>query len=367
MTPSARKSRADELIRRAAATRGLISFAGGLPDPARFPKRELSRAFLAGLQRHADVALQYSWPEGDEELRREVAKLLRSRGAKVPLQRIIITSGAQQALSVAALAAPRRRRIGVEPESYPGALDVFRAMGAKLVPLTARADLQYVMPSVSNPRGSRLGAAQRREVLARARGDRYVIEDDAYDGTTFSQERSRPLLAIAPERVFHVGTFSKTLSPGLRIGWLVAPTHLHQRAIAKKQAQDLQASGLSQALLVEYLRSGHLPEHQRRSAKAYQRKLMHLQLAVRRHLPDFRFGAPIGGFSLWLESDLELDELKLLEASVKARVSFDLASNFRAQPSSKLALRLCYSAVPVEQIEPGVKRLAQALARVQRL
>lgn len=353
-------------MRRAAATRGVISFAGGLPDPARFPKAQLSRAFLAGLSRHEDVALQYSWPEGDLELRREIARLLRARGAKVPAERIIVTSGAQQALVIAALAAPRHRTIAVEPESYPGALDAFRAMGAKLVPLSARADLEYCLPSVSNPRGARLTTAQRREALGRAQGNRYLIEDDAYDGLSFSEDHSRPLLALSPDRVFHVGTFSKVLSPGLRIGWLVAPDQLHERALAQKQQQDLQASGLSQALLVEYLRTGHLAGHQRRCAHAYRRKLAKLQKAVRSSLPEFRFDTPIGGFSLWLESELELSELAVLEAAVEARVSFDLGSNFRAQPSKGLALRLCYSAVGADQIEAGVARLAQAIERVRR-
>lgn len=361
-----RKSRADELIRTAAATRGMISFAGGLPDPARFPKAELARAFLRALSRHADAALQYGFPEGELELRQQISQLLRVRGAVVPAERIIVTSGAQQALTLAALAAPRRRKIAVERESYPGALDAFRALGAKLVKPEAAADLHYVMPSISNPRGLRMKPAERRAALSRAVRNRYLIEDDAYEGTSFLAKRSRPLLAEAPERVFHVGTFSKTLSPGLRIGWLVAPPHLHARALEKKQHQDLQASSLSQVLLLEYLRTGHLAGHQRRSAAVYRRKLSRLQRAVRRELPDFRFGAPVGGFSLWLESDLELDELELFEAALKARVSFDMGSSFLAERSPQLCLRLCYSAVSPEHIDEGVKRLARALARVRR-
>jgi 2-aminoadipate transaminase len=352
-------------LRRAAQTRGTISFAGGLPDPARFPKAALSRAFVAALAQHADVALQYGWPEGDQRLRRAISKLLRARGARVSAERVIVTSGAQQALTIAALAAPRHRKIAVDKESYPAALEAFRALGGQLVDSEAAADVEYVMPSVSNPRGERMSPQQRKAVLSRAAGQRYVIEDDAYDGTSFVPGVSRPLLASAPDRVFHVGTFSKTLSPGLRIGWLVAPPGLHDRALKQKQQQDLQASGLSQALLVEYLRSGGYAEHQRRSAAAYRRQLVRLERAVRRALPEFRFRTPGGGFSLWLESDLRLDELAVLEAAVRARVSFDPGSAFLAKPSSKLAMRLCFSAVPADKIEAGVARLAQAIARVR--
>jgi 2-aminoadipate transaminase len=360
-----RQSQADELLRRAAAMPGSISFAGGLPDPTRFPKLELSRAFLTTLRRHADTALQYGWPEGDLELRREIVKMLAARGAKVSHERVIVTSGAQQALSIAVNAAPRRRSIAVEPESYPGALDVFRALGAELAPASARADLQYVMPSVGNPRGLRMDDAQRRDVLARASGHRYIVEDDAYDGTDFAQESTEPLLALAPDRVFHVGTFSKTLSPGLRVGWLVVPTRWHQRALSRKQRQDLQASSLSQALLVEYLRSGHFEEHRRRSVAAYRAKLGRLSRAVGRALPELSFQLPVGGFSLWLESERAIDDLALLKEAVKAKVSFDPGSSFRVRPSTKLAFRLCFSAVPSGSIEEGVARLARALARVK--
>jgi 2-aminoadipate transaminase len=355
----------DLLLRRAAEQPGLISFAGGLPDPKLFPKKDLSEAFLVALQSQGGAALQYGWPEGSLELRSAIAAQLRDRGADVQAERVIITSGAQQAVMLALAAVKRCARVGVEPECYPGALDIFRSARAALVGLEQPAELYYVMPSVSNPRGRRLGDAARGALLARARQHKaHVIEDDAYEGTVFSGERSRPLLADAPQRVLHVGTFSKTLCPGLRLGWLVAPPALARRALRHKQNLDLQTNGLTQALTVEYLRSGRFARHQEHARQRYERKSRALLAAVKRHLPQFRCQAPRGGFSLWLESDLSIDDERLLEAAVDQGASFDPGRLFRSRPAPGLALRLCYSAVATRDIDPGVARISRALARI---
>lgn len=345
----------------------MISFAGGLPDPRLFPKRQLSQAFVSALTKHPATALQYGWPEGSLELRQHIASDLARRGVTVEPGRIIVTSGAQQAIQLAVTVVGPRPRIAVEPETYPGALEIFRSARGKLVELTDEAQLYYVMPSVSNPRGQTMSSDQRSALIERARRSRgFIIEDDAYEGTRFSGESAPPLLATHPERVFHVGTFSKTLCPGLRIGWLVPPRRLAKATLKQKQATDLQANGLSQALLAEYLRTGHFEPLKRRARSHYRRKLKRLLAAARRELPELRPSIPIGGFSLWLEGDLAADEARLLHRAIAERVSFDLGKPFRALPRPGLALRLCFSAVAEDDIEPGVARLARALRRVAR-
>ena len=162
----------DFLARLAAEKPGLISFAGGLPDPELFPKRDLCEAFLVALASQGRTALQYGWPEGSLELRRAIAEQLGTRGAEVDAERVIVTSGAQQAILLALSAARKRARVGVEPESYPGALDIFRAAHAELVGLEDAAALYYVMPSISNPRGQPMPAAARQALLERARPPR---------------------------------------------------------------------------------------------------------------------------------------------------------------------------------------------------
>jgi 2-aminoadipate transaminase len=353
--------RHDRLARVAASSTTVISFAGGLPDPALFPKRELGAALAAVLQSDPSSALQYGWPEGSEQLRSEVASELRARGADIDARRVIITSGAQQAILLSLASAPKCRTIAVDAESYPGALDAFRATSASLTSMRERADLYYVMPSVSNPRGTRMTADERDSLLQRASRHRgYILEDDAYDGTAFAEGPSRPLVADLPDRVFHIGTFSKTLCPGLRIGWLVPPSRIARKALVIKRNQDLQANGIAQALLVEYLAHGHFAELKRHARARYQRKAKRLMASVRRHLPQFSFQAPMGGFSLWLESALKADGERLLEASIRRGAAFDPGSMFRAKPQQNLAIRLCFSAVPESDIDEGVARLARA-------
>ncbi len=358
-------SHIDQLAREAAEQSGLVSFAGGLPDAALFPKRRLSVAFITALSSPQCAALQYGWPEGSEELRIWISKRLAARGANVAPRDLIITSGAQQAVLIALSTLDHQQAVGVDDESYPGALSIFRAAGAQLVPLRGDAPVRYVMPSVSNPLGQRLSSAEREELLASARRhDSYIIEDDAYDETSFGGAPSRPLLADAPERVFHVGTFSKTLSPGLRVGWLVPPSALLERARERKQHQDLQASSLSQELLVEYLRRADFDAHLRRLRRHYAKKHDLLRASLRAHLSDFSVTPPVGGFSLFLTNGRKLSGERLLEVAIEEGVSFDPGESFRREPRDTLALRLCYSTVPSDQIEAGVLRLARALRRV---
>jgi 2-aminoadipate transaminase len=354
----------DELARDAAEQEGLISFAGGLPDAQLFPKRQLGAAFLKVLSAPSCAALQYGWPEGSAPLRERIAERLVARGAHVTAADVIVTSGAQQAILIALAVAPRKDTVGVDDECYPGALAIFRGAGASLNPLLAESALYYAMPSMSNPRGQRMPAAERARLLELARAhDGYIIEDDAYEATDFRGETSRPLLAEAPDRVFHVGTFSKTLCPGLRVGWLVAPRAFAQRALERKQNQDLQASSLSQELLVEYLKHEDFDRHLSRLRSRYLKKRKRLEASVREHLPQLRWTSPSGGFSLWLEGDHPLAGEDLLRAAVDEGVAFDPGESFRRAPSPHFALRLCYSAVPERQIERGIIRLARALRK----
>jgi len=353
----------EKLVRLAAASTDVISLAGGLPDPTLFPTKELGDALFRALSRSHDSPLQYGWPEGDEALRAYVAGELERRGGDVSPSDVIITSGAQQAIAIALSSIPRCRRVEVDPETYPGALDIFRGAGLHVNDRPFGAQALYVMPSVSNPLGQRMSDGRKREILAQALAERsFVIEDDANAETWFSGELVRPLVADQRDRVFHVGTFSKTLCPGLRIGWLVPPPSLARRALREKQRLDLQANGLAQALLVEYLKNGHFESHKRRARERYRKKARRLIDSVRRHLPKLRFVPPGGGFSLWIQSELELDDEELLKAAIAHGVSFDPGRLFRVSRGG-LALRLCYSAIEERDIDEGVQRLARALER----
>ncbi|WP_437590147.1 PLP-dependent aminotransferase family protein [Sorangium sp. So ce1000] len=352
------------LKRRAADTPGLISFAGGLPAPGEFPRSKLAASFVRALQTPSCPALQYGWPEGDEDLRAWIAGQLRRRGAQVARDDIIVTSGAQQAVSLAAqMIRGSGARIGVDPESYPGALDLFQALGATVIDDGSYVDAYYLMPAVSNPRGRRMSRGHRARVLSSLRP---IIEDDAYADLSFDGPAPRPLLADASDRVFHVGTFSKTLCPGLRIGWLVPPRALRADVLQLKQSDDLQAASLPQAILEDYLRNEDFDQRLVRLREFYGRRAARMERALRRHLPGWRFDPPAGGFAIWAEPDAEPNEAFFLAAAIENGIAFDPGSLFRAHGAvSPFAVRLCFSSVARdEDLDEGVRRLARCWAEV---
>lgn len=350
----------DELKRRAAAMPGVIPFGGGLPSPLQFPRAALQDSFARVLAEPGAPALQYGWPEGFETLRERLADDMRRRGVPVEAGDLIVTSGAQQAIAIAAdfLCARTGAEVGVEAESYPAALALFRAHDAVPSPISDTNSACYVMPAVDNPHGRGLDGEGRRRLLELSRP---IIEDDAYADLRFDGATPRPLAAEAPERVWYVGTFSKTLCPGLRVGWLVPPRQHLEAARRLKQDGDLQASGLGQAMVADYLQHNDFGARLRALRVFYARRAERLATELARQLPGWQLTAPDGGFSLWLLPDAPFDELELLAAAVERAVTFDPGSSFRRDRAPYPgALRLSYSLVDETLFEEGVARLASA-------
>lgn len=361
----------ETLLRKAAGESNVIGMGGGLPSPRQFPRRALVQALTEAVFQPSPQALQYAWPEGADDLRARIAEHMASRGAAVEADRILVTSGAQQALMVAAqLLCPRGSRMLTDAETYPGALELFRSRGIKPVPFPEElsawdACAAYVMPAVGNPHGRAMSDSARRDLLA---SQVPVIEDDAYGDLRFDGPGPTPLFADAPDRVFFVGTFSKTLAPGLRVGWLVPPERFLEEATRAKRDADLQANGLGQAIVERYLREEGFQHRLARLRAFYRRRAKRLAAAVRRELPGWRFDFPEGGFALWLEADApdcRGGEIGLLEAAIDEGMSFDPGSSFRPDRSPHpLALRLCFSALDPEDLAEGARRLARAWRRV---
>lgn len=349
----------ERLARKSAEDARAISLGGGLPAPETFPRAELTRAFSRLMEDELAEALQYGWPEGRERLRAFVAERLAGRGADVSAEDVIITSGAQQAITLAAQSiAARGARVHVAPATYPAALDLFRAHG--LVPVTGDvpADLAYTMPAMGNPSGRALGASERAALLDR---DVPLIEDDAYADIYFGAKPPGPLLANARDRVFHVGSFSKSLSPGLRVGYLVPPRRMREQVRAIKHAHDLQANSLSQALVEAYLRTGAFEGHLHGVRALYARRARVLTEAIRQHLPSFTFEDPHGAFSVWVDTGVVLDENALLASAVALGTSFDPGRAFCVEPTRTTRLRLSFASAQEHEIDEGVRRLARAL------
>lgn len=361
--------RIDRLQRIGAASPGVIALGGGLPAAELFPRAALARAFLSVVGAPGAEALQYGWPEGTPGLRAWIAARLRARGAEVSADDVIVTSGAQQALAItASCLLEAGSAVAVDPETYPVALDLFRARGARavagvagVVPNADEVACHYVMPGVGNPRGRAIDAAARAALLATGRP---IVADEAYVELRFDGTVPRALLADARDRVWSVGTFSKVLCPGLRLGWLVPPPHALSCALRMKHESDLQAGSLPQALLEELLARDDFDARLARARRFYAKRADALTSALRAELPGFRIDEPEGGFAVWVEAPEESadeDDTRFLAAATAAGVSFDPGRMFRPQERPRpLAFRVCFSAAPIRDLREGARRLGAA-------
>jgi len=351
--------RIERLQRAGAANPDVVSLAGGLPSEKQFPRRRLAAAFTRALGERQASALQYGWPEGRDRLRAWIAERMCRRGAQVSADDVIVTSGAQQALALAARLQLRRgERLGLDAESYPAAIDLFRTRGAVPVVGGERVAARYVMPEVANPHGRGLDARERRALLEAGVP---LVEDDAYAELRFDGPPGRPLCADARAQVWYVGSFSKVLAPGLRVGWLVPPPKQLKRALRQKRDLDLQANSLAQAVLEDFLWREDFDAWTERLRRFYRRRAERLAAALAKHLPAWRFERPRGGFSLWVETGEDLDDTQFLATAIRHGVSFDPGRLFRPAGGTRpLALRLCFSAEPGARLDAGVARLARA-------
>jgi 2-aminoadipate transaminase len=214
-----------------------------------------------------------------------------------------------------------------------------------------------VIHGVSNPHGVEL--ADRDALLASGAP---LIVDEAYAELRFDGRTPRPLLADAPDRVWHIGTISKTIAPGLRVGWLIPPAPHHAAALELKSASDLQTSSLSQAALTRLLATTDYDALLARARAAYAERAAALATALRRHAPSLRFRDPEGGFSLWIETDRAGDDIALLREMLAAGVMVDPGSAFCPTPRRTIAIRASYSNAAPALLAEAARRLATVLA-----
>lgn len=342
-----------EIQKQAAERDDVIGLAGGLPAEELLPRDELARA-LAEVTSSHEEALQYGWPEGVEQLRRWIANRLAARGARVDPERVIVTAGAQQALAIAGTAA-KHRSIAVGDATYPAAIEAFVRAGARVA--EREGELRYVIAGVSNPHG-----------VARDEpsGAGPMIVDEAYAELRFDGTLPPLLLAAAPDRVWHIGTISKTLAPGLRVGWLVPPDAEHAAALDLKHAADLQTASLSQAALGRLLATIDYDAYVAKARAAYAERASALVEGLRRHAPGLAFAEPEGGFSIWIETDEQGDELALLHTALASGVMIDPGNQFRPVPSQRIAFRLSFSHASPDELDEGARRIAKMWQRFTR-
>jgi 2-aminoadipate transaminase len=374
----------------------VISFAGGLPAPEVFPLAEVEAATHRVLGEHGRQALQYGPTEGYRPLRDLLVRHMGRYGIKVSVDNVLITSGSQQALDlIGKLFINPGDHVATEEPTYLGALQAFKAYQAEFVCVASDDDglrtdrleealrtgpkFLYVLPNFQNPGGTTLSLERRRRLVELA--CHYgvpILEDDPYGQLRYEGAHLPPLVQIDAEHhgcargekafrggVMYLGTLSKTLAPGFRIGWVVAPEEVIRRLVQLKQGSDLQTATFNQMVASEVARGGFLDRHVRHIRKVYGTRRAAMLGAIEAHFPPgIRWTRPQGGLFLWVTLPQSLDSARVLQEALKEKVAFVPGAPFFPRGGGASTLRLNFSYSGPEAIEEGVRRLGGVLRRM---
>ena len=355
---------------------GIISFAGGLPSPSTFPVSEFSAACEKVLREDGHAALQYAASEGYAPLREMVAAML---PWQVDPARILITTGSQQGLDLLAkVLIDEGSRVLVETPTYLGALQAFTPMEPDIVGVAcdnSGVDLDdlamkapgarffYVLPNFQNPTGRTLLEARRAALsLEAARLGLPLVEDNPYGDLWFDTPPPLPLTARNPDGCIYLGSFSKVLAPGLRLGFMVAPASIFPKLLQAKQAADLHSPGFNQRLVAEVMKDGFLGRHVPTIRALYKSQRDAMLAAMAREMPEgVEWNTPAGGMFLWVRLPAGMNAVDLLPRAVARNVAFVPGKAFYAGLSDGRSLRLSFVTSSVQQIDIGIAALAGAV------
>jgi 2-aminoadipate transaminase len=370
----------------------IISFAGGLPAPEVFPVDEFNAACERVLHHQGAQALQYGMTEGYTPLREMIAERTSRQGIKVTADNVLITSGSQQALDLLGkVFINGGDRILVENPTYLGALQAWNIYGADYV--TVRLDenglvtdelepvmrmgpkFMYVLPNFQNPSGVTLSYERRMQLIKTA--DHYgvpIIEDDPYGELRFEAE-AIPSVETLDSQVHHNGgcmtgnviylsTFSKTLAPGIRLAWVIAPPEVIQKLVMAKQGTDLHTSTFTQIVAYEVSQNGFLDHHIELIRRVYRERRNVMIESLEENMPDgVHWTHPKGGLFLWLTLPGKMNSIDLFREAVKQKVAFVPGESFYACGGGENAMRLNFSNATPERINEGISRLGVSIKR----
>ncbi|WP_372526269.1 PLP-dependent aminotransferase family protein [Piscinibacter sp.] len=361
---------------------GIISLAGGLPSPDTFPVAAMREASERVLRDSPKEALQYAASEGYGPLREWVADELGGHGLQVDASQVLITTGSQQGLDlVGKVLIDAGSRVAVESPTYLGALQAFAPYEPEFlsVPcdddgplpdaleLAAGCRFLYALPNFQNPSGRCMSASRRTELVAKAQAIGLpLLEDNPYGDLWFDAPPPPPLASRWHDGVVYLGSFSKVLAPGLRLGYVVAPKPLCPKLLQAKQAADLHTPGFNQRVVHEVIRNGFLRDHVPTIRARYQAQRDAMRAALERHMPaGCHWTVPRGGMFFWVELPEGTDALALLPHAVERGMAFVPGSAFYADHPKLNTLRLSFVTVAPDLIEHGIALLAQTLKERQ--
>lgn len=372
-----------EAMKLIAANPGTISFAGGLPDPNLFPAEAMRVATDKVLKDNAGVALQYGLTLGRVALREKIVGLMEREGVKTTVDNIAVTTGSQQAITVAAMMLLDEEDVIItENPSYLGAFAAFKPFATNYVGVngdengmlmdeleetiknTPKAKMIYVIPNFQNPTGRTWSLERRKKLIELAnKYDLPILEDNAYGEVRFEGERVPSIKSLDTEgRVIYLGSFSKILSPGLRVGWACADKEVIGKYELVKNGLDLQSAELAQMQVDEYLANNDLDEHIGKINKVYKERRDLMIRTIDEEFPkEARYYYPEGGMFVWVELPSHVNTRELLKKAIERKVAFVPGGSFYPGNDCESSLRLNFSTMTNEKIVEGIKTLGQLL------
>ena len=362
---------------------GMISFAGGFPNPLSFPIPEIKEIMNEVLDEQGTQALQYGGTDGNRQLREEIAKRYTVQGMDIDADNIIITTASQQAIDLTArvfLDAGDTVVVGLP--SYLGALQAFNSVRANIVGAEKDEELEaivramcmsgkkpkfiYAIPDFQNPSGLTMNLEQRKYLVHIARKyDLLIVEDSPYREIRFEGEHQPLIATMAPERTIVLGTFSKTFVPGFRLGWVIAPKEIVYRYNLAKQSADLCSPIFDQCVAAKYLQKGYFEKNLVKTIEMYRHKRDFMLECLAKYMPEkVEWTKPDGGLFLFMKLPEGYDTTELFKMAIEQKVAFVIGEAFHCDNSGKNTMRLNFSFMDDANIEEGIKRLAAAIVKL---
>lgn len=370
-----------KLMLKTAGKQDVISFAGGLPNPISFPAKQLSKATDIVLKEKGMQALQYSNPEGYLPLREYIAARYQKQGIEVDASNIIITNGSQQALDIlAAIFIDQGDTIVVEKPSYLAALQVFHLYNPKVNSISLQDDgvdikelkdaLQmnpkffYAIPTFQNPTGLCYSDEKKIAVANAIKAtNTLLIEDNPYGELRFQGKKGIPLFPLLKEQCIMLGTFSKTVSPGMRLGWICTTNQeVYQKIFDYKQIVDLHTNVFGQMVLHQYLMDNDLDKHLAKIINLYGKQANAMITSIQKYFPkEVKYTIPKGGMFLWVTLPKGITAIELANKAIMQNVAIAAGDPFYEEHRNVHTLRLNYTNCDEQTIEKGIKILAQII------
>ncbi|MFW6141528.1 MAG: PLP-dependent aminotransferase family protein [Candidatus Saliniplasma sp.] len=366
---------------------GIISFAGGLPNPDAFPVESTRRLINELMDDMPESVMQYGSTEGITPLREVLAEEMTGRGMDVDKENILITHGSQQALDlISKILLNPGDTIVVGSPTYLGATGAFRAFQGNMETVPVREDgmdmdlleekltklekegcktkFLYLVPTFQNPSGSTIPGDKRRKLLDIAsEHDILVVEDSPYSYLRYEGSPQPHLMSLDDEdRVVRLQTFSKILAPGFRIAWCVGPKEFIDKMVIAKQATDLCTNPFGQYVAYKYVSEGVLDEHLEFIKKLYNEKRLAMLDAMEKHMPDYvEWNRPEGGMFIWAKLPENIDTREMFEKAIKEKVAYVVGDAFYVEDNGHNTMRLNFTHSSEEEIWTGIERLANVI------